>query len=327
MPRPQTTSNPRYIGVDVSKLYLDVHDERYPATQIRRTKAAIKRWIKASAANVHLVMEATGGYEALVADVCEQHEVAYSIVNAARVRHFAKALGVLAKNDSIDAKVLAHFGQTTKPVRTVRADPEVLVVRSLVERRAALIGYRTAEKNRFEHLNGPALASLKRHLMWLDREIARLATQIEKAIDDNEALRQRNAQLQSAPGVGPVVASTLIGLLPELGALNRRSIASLVGLAPWDNQSGPRNRTRRVWGGRSAVRSALYMAAVSASRFNPPLKAFYERLVAQGKPKKLALIAVARRLLTILNAIIRDAAPWRHDACEQGSRSPALVAA
>lgn len=210
-------------------------------------------------------MEATGGYEALVADVCEQHQIAYSIVNAARVRHFAKALGMLAKNDTIDAKVLTRFGETTKPVPTVRAAPEVLAVRSLVELRAALIGQRTAEKNRFEHLNGPALTSLKRHLTWLDREIARLAAQISKAIDENEALRQRNAQLQSTPGVGPVVASTLIGLLPELGALNRRAIAALVGLAPWDNQSGPCNRTRRVWGGRAAVRSALYMAAYGGS--------------------------------------------------------------
>lgn len=310
MARPETRPKPRYIGVDVSKQHLDVHDPDGQALRLRRTAAEIRRWLKSQAAGVHVVLEATGGYEALVADVCEGLSVSYSIVNAARVRHFAKALGLLAKNDRIDAEVLSRFGRATCPEATRRATPDVLAVRALVERRAALVAQRTAEKNRREHLNGAALASLERHLKWLNQEIERLGADIEAAVACNDELSQKQARLQSAPGVGPVVASTLIGLLPELGTLNRKAIAALVGLAPWENQSGPRNRTRRVWGGRAAVRSALYMAAVSASRFNPPLASLYQRLLDRNRPKKLALIAVARRLLTILNAIIRDGATW-----------------
>jgi len=322
MARPETPSKPRYLGVDVSKLHLDVHDPDGQALRLQRKATEVRRWLKTQAAGVHLVLEATGGYEALVADVCEGLSVSYSIVNAARVRHFAKALGWLAKNDRIDAEVLSRFGEATCPEPTKRATPEVLAVRALVERRAALIAQRTAEKNRREHLTGAALASLKRHLKWLNQEVERLGADIEAAVACNDQLRQKRARLQSAPGIGPVVASTLIGLLPELGTLNRKAIAALVGLAPWDNQSGPRNRTRRVWGGRAAVRSALYMAAVSASRFNPPLADFYQRLLDRNKPKKVALIAVARRLLTILNAVIRDGATW---LSEPGAAEPAAA--
>jgi transposase len=310
MARSHTPTKTHYIGVDVSKLHLDVHDERRPTPRLRRTRAALQRWLKTFDADSHLVMEASGGYEALVAEVCEQRDIAYSIVNAGRVRHFAKALGFLAKNDELDARVLTRFGQVSKPARTRRPTPEVLAVRALVERRAALVGQRTSETNRREHATGAALASIKRHLKWLNRELERLAAQIDKAIDDNEALRERRRLLQSAPGVGPVVASSLIGLLPELGALNRKAVAALVGLAPWDNQSGPRSRTRKVWGGRAAVRTALYIAAVSTSRFDPQLKAFYQCMLERGKPKKLALIAVARRLLTALNAMVRDGEQW-----------------
>lgn len=305
-------SERHFVGIDVCKKYLDIHDlETGQASRIDRNEVELEKWLSAKPGDWHLILEATGGYERLVADVCEKHGMRYSVVNPARVRHFARALGRLAKNDAIDAQVLAQFGKTLNPAPTVRPSAEVLALRALVERRADLVGQRTAEKNRQEHLSGDALKSLKRHLRWLDNEIERLDQKIAELVRDEEELQSKSKALQSVPGVGPVVATTVLALLPELGNLDRRAIAALVGLAPWTRESGPRKGTRKVWGGRAAVRTALYMAAVSAFRCNPPLKAHYERLVEQGKPKKLALIAIARKLLTFLNAILRDGTEWQ----------------
>lgn len=311
MTQTHQSSEFRFLGVDVSKTHLDVSEgAASAATRVARTHAAFEAWLAAQSGDVHVIVEATGGYEQLVADVCEARGVRYSVVNAARVRHFARASGRLAKNDAIDAEVLARFGQAMRPNPTIRPSEEVLALRALVERRADLVAQRTAEKNRHEHLKGAALQSLRRHLRWLNAEIERLSKAIDEQLAADAGLHHNAAALQSVPGVGPVVSTTLLALLPELGHLDRRAIAALVGLAPWTNESGPRSGPRRVWGGRAAVRTVLYMAAVSASRFNPPLHAHYERLIAQGKPKKLALIAIARRLLTFLNAIIRDASQW-----------------
>jgi transposase len=311
MTQGQSLSESRFVGVDVSKKHLDVFvSATGEAIRIERTRSALKAWLAKQPAEMHLVMEATGGYEQLVSDLCEVRGIRYSVLNATRVRQFARASGRLAKNDLIDACVLARFGEAMKPARTIRPAAEVLALRALVERRSDLVAQRTAEKNRREHLSGAALESVKRHLRWLDSEIDRLGLAIDEHFEKNEAMCQKATALESVPSVGPVVSTTLLALLPELGHINRRAIAALVGLAPWTNESGPRKGTRRVWGGRAAVRTVLYMAAVSASRFNPPFRAHYERLVAGGKPKKLALIALARRLLTILNAIARDNSHW-----------------
>lgn len=311
MTRPESSADRVFVGVDVSKRYLDICVHGAGDSQrIERTEPALREWLGDQTA-LHLIVEATGGYEQLVADVCDSRGVRYSIVNAARIRHFARATGRLAKNDVIDAAVLAHFGAMVQPAPTVRPSAEVLALRALVERRADLVAQRTAEKNRREHLSGAALQSLERHMDWLDGEIRRLDKDISAELRSDDALRSKADSLQSVPGVGPVVATTLLALLPELGHLDRRAIAALVGLAPWTNESGPRKGPRRLWGGRAAVRTILYMAAVSASRWNPPLKALYDRLLERGKPKKLALIAVARKLLTFLNAIARDQSGWQ----------------
>lgn len=311
MTRPHPASVSRFVGMDVSKKHLDIFvGATGEACRIARTRSALKAWLGQQPAGQHLVLEASGGYERLVIEVCDSGEVRHSIVNPARVRHFARASGQLAKSDLIDAAVLARFGEVMRPAPSIQPSPEVVALRALVERRADLVAQRTAEKNRREHLVGAALKSLKRHLRWLDAEVERLGKNIDKELAKNAELGAKAAVLQSVPGVGPVVSTTLLALLPELGRIDRRAIAALVGLAPWVNESGPRKGARRVWGGRAAVRSVLYMAAVAASRFNPPLKAHYERLVARGKPKKLALVAVARRLLTFLNAIARDGSRW-----------------
>lgn len=302
-----------FIGIDVSKKHLDLHaGGTGKREQIERAQKPLTVWLAKQPGELHVVVEATGGYERLVADVCEKLEVRYSVVNAAWVRYFARASGKLAKNDSIDAEVLARFGEAMKPKATTRPSKEVLALRALVERRADIVAQTTAEKNRREHLSGYALKSLDRHLVWLGGELKKLSLEIDKQLANHSELKEKAQMLRTVPGVGPVVATTLLALLPELGKLNRRPIAALVGLAPWADESGPRRGTRRVWGGRQAVRTTLYMSAVTASRCNPPLKEHYQRLVAAGKPKKLALIAIARKLLTILNAMVRSGSQWQH---------------
>lgn len=313
MTRSQESSGIHFIGIDVSKKHLDLHATATgESRQIERHEKALGSWLAEQTGELHLVLEATGGYERLVADVCEKLGIRYSVINAGRVRYFARASGQLAKNDSIDAEVLARFGEAMKPAVTTRPSKEVLALRALVERRADIVAQTTAEKNRQEHLSGYALKSLKRHLRWLAGELKNLNQEIDKQLVHHSELKEKAKMLRTVPGVGPVVSTTLLALLPELGNTDRRAIAALVGLAPWTHESGPRRGTRRVWGGREAVRTILYMAAVTASRCNPPLKAHYQRLLAAGKPKKLALIAIARKLLTFLNAILRDGSQWQH---------------
>ena len=311
MTRSLTAPASRYVGVDVSKKHLDVFvaasGER---RRLERSRPPLETWLGTLSGEAHLVVEASGGYERLVVELCHERGIMVSVVNATRVRQFARASGKLAKTDAIDAEVIARFGELFRPPATVQEAPEVQAIRALVERRADLVLQRTAEKNRTEHLSGAALRSLKRHLRWLDAEIGRLDHDIAVELAQSEELSTKCERLRSVPGVGPIVSVTLVALLPELGHIDRRAIASLVGLAPWSHESGPRKGRRHVWGGRAAVRSALYMAALVATRFNPPLGAHYARLLERGKPKKLALIAVARRLLTILNAIVRDGTSW-----------------
>lgn len=311
MTQPTTiASTPNYIGVDVSKLHLDVHvGEQVP--RIRRTRQKVSAWLKTLPDNAQLIMEASGGYEALVAEVCEEAQVAYSIVNPARARSLARATGKLAKNDSIDARVLTRYGQINRPVPTARPSQAVRELGFLVTRRFELVNQKTAEKNRLEHAQGDALDSIERHLVWLNNEIANLNAAIENLWTTAPELKEKGDCLRSVPGVGPVLVSVLLAKLPELGQLNRKQIASLAGLAPWENQSGTTQRTRRVWGGRAVVRTTLYMAALSAARHNPPLQEHYERLREKGKPHKLANVAIARHLLVILNAIARDLTPWK----------------
>lgn len=234
-----------------------------------------------------------------------------ALVNPTRVRRFAAAIGKLAKTDRIDAQVLAHFAQVVQPrVQATQTELERQLKRRL-SRRRQMVDMTTAEKNRLSTADAEGRQDIRRHLSWLEQELAQLDEQIDRLVQDNPTYQQRIENFDSTPGVGRVTATTLTVDVPELGQLNRQEIAALVGLAPFNHDSGKHRGKRRTFGGRSHVRSTLYMAALSASRCNPVIRDFYQRLLANGKEKKVALTACMRKLLTILNAMARDQMAWQ----------------
>ena len=261
-----------------------------------------------------VVVEATGGLELEVVAALVAAEVSVQVVNPRQVRDFAKATGQLAKTDRLDALVLAHFGAVLQP--TPRPIPEVALrdVRALVARRRQLQAMVIAEKNRRSRAPRRLHAQIDEHLTWLRRAVAALDRDLDRTIRGTPAWQASVRRWQSIPGIGPVVSATLLADLPELGTLNRQQIAALVGVAPLNRDSGTRRGTRSCWGGRAHVRTTLYMGTVVATRCNPTIRAYYHRLLAAGKPKKLALVACVHKLLTILNAITRHASVWQPSA-------------
>jgi transposase len=299
-----------WIGVDVAKDAIDVADAAGgPVGRIARTAARLQEWAARVPSTARVVMEATGGYERTVATALRARGIAVSIVNPRQVRDFAKATGQLAKTDRIDARVLAHYGAALHPRITVAMADDVQAVRALVDRRRQLVDARTAEKNRRKQASDAVIGSIDDHIEWLDRQIDTLDRAIADALHAQTCTRM--APLRTAPGVGMVVAATLRAHLPELGTLNRKRIAALVGLAPFARESGTCRGRRAIWGGRAEARAMLFLAAQSAARWDPGLRDFYARLVARGKPKQAAVAAVARKLLTAVNAMVRDRQPWR----------------
>ena len=303
------------VGIDVAKDKLDVgvrpSGERFV---VARTEAGLKelnnRLSKLGAAVVGL--EATGGYETVVAASLSAAGLPVVVVNPAQVRAFANALGKRAKTDPIDAAVIAHFIEATKPKVRPLPDEATRQLGDLVGRRSQILAMIVAEQQRKKHRPNPRmLASVERLLAALQRELSDLDGQIREAIKASPVWREKDELLESVPGVGPAISSRLLAGLPELGALDRRKITALGGLAPWTRQSGRWKGKSFIGGGRADVRSALFMGALVAVKHNRTLKAFYERLIAAGKEKMVALIVVARKLLTILNAILRDGEPWR----------------
>ncbi len=261
----------------------------------------------------HIVaLEATGGFETVVAAALAGAKLPVVIVNPAQVRAFAKALGKRAKTDPIDAAVIAHFAEATKPQVRPLPDEATRLLADLVARRRQIIEMIGAEHQREQRMTIPRVKkSISRLLKALEKELASLDDDIDNAVRGSPAWREKENLLASVPGVGPVIARTLISELPELGTLGRKEIAALAGLAPFTRQSGKWRGKSFIGGGRTAVRCALFMGAMVAKQHNPILKAFFDRLVAAGKPKMVAIIAVARKLLTMLNAIIRDNRPWQ----------------
>ena len=233
------------------------------------------------------------------------------VVNPRQVREFARATGRLAKTDALDAQVLAQFGEAVKPELRPLPDAATQELSALLMRRRQLVEMLTAEKNRLGTAASSACPDIQDHIRWLEHRLSDLDGQLAQAIRSSPSWRERDNLLKSTPGVGPVLSTTLLAELPELGSLSRKEIAALVGVAPLNRDSGTLRGRRTVWGGRSQVRAALYMAALVATRFNPVIRAFYQRLQAAGKPNKLALTACMRKLLTILNAMMRHQIPWR----------------
>lgn len=299
-------------GVDVCKSFLDIEVEGGGTTRLRNSSAAWTAWLTAqpSLESLHVIVEATGGFEKTVADGCESLGVTYSIVNPWRVRRFAQAIGKLAKTDRVDAHVLVAFGRAVPQRPHCQPTEDVIALRALVDRRNDLIKNRTSEKNRLKQASATK-EDIQRHIDWLTNEIKTMDRRIKTQLKSSEELEAKVELLSTVKGVGPVTIATLLAYMPELGTLKRRPIAALAGLAPYANDSGPRNGRRSIFGGRAVVRTALYMAAMVASHHNPTLKLKYDRLIARGKPTKLAITAVARQLLTILNAMLRDQAAWK----------------
>ena len=302
-----------FIGIDVSRDHLDVAIR--PSGEVFRvanTPEGIASLIDRLEPLVPqlVVLEATGGFERLVAVALAEANIASRIVDPARVRHFARSLGQHSKTDAIDARVLAHFGDAVRPEARQLPSEKAQELQALVDRRNQLIGIRTAELNRLRQAANSVKAGLEAHIKWLNRQIDDIDDMIQKHITADPDWGPRDEVLRTIPGVGPQTSRALIAQVPELGRLSRKQIAALAGLAPRARDSGVVKGTRTIFGGRRSVRTALYMASVASLRFNPVLKAFYARLRACGKPAKVALIAVARKLLTIDNAIVRDLQPW-----------------
>jgi transposase len=263
-----------------------------------------------------VVLEATGGLERDVAAALAVAKLPAAVVNARQVRDFARAMGKQAKTDGIDAAVLAHFGEVVRPSVQVVGDEVSQALEARITRRNQLIQMFVAEKNRramlvIQRTGSTAMAkSIEVHVQWLEKQIAELDEEIDRLIKNSPVWREMDDLLQSVPGVGPVTSRTLLSCVPELGTLGNKQIAALVGVAPFNHDSGQRAGRRTIWGGRAEVRSVLYMAVVAAIRCNPHLRSFYARLKAAGKASKVAITATMRKLLVTLNAMIRDRTPW-----------------
>lgn len=303
-----------YVGIDVSKDHLDIavsaegeswtvaHDDAGVSALVQRLQGLAVRLV---------VVEATGGYEARVVAALATAGLPVTLVNPRQVRDFARASGRLAKTDVLDARMLAQFAETMRPPVRPLPDAETQHLAALMNRRRQLIEMHTAESNRLRAATVAMQQEIQAHLTWLKKRLAALDRELGKAVQASELWRHRDALLQSTPGVGPTLARTLLADLPELGSLDRRQIAALVGVAPFNRDSGTWRGRRSVWGGRSHVRHVLYMAALTATRYNRTIKSFYQRLITAGKKFKVAIVACMRKLLTILNAMLKHGTQWR----------------
>ncbi len=303
-----------FVGVDVSKDSLDVAIGTQKeiitfANDQKSVDALVKKLGRIKAQLT--VFESTGGYELLAASCLAEAGLAVVIVNPRQVRNFAKATGILAKTDAIDARVIAHFAQAVRPEVRQLKDRHTSELSALVTRRRQIIEMIVAERNRLRLANKRNKKDIEDHIRWLKKRLDKIETDIGKMIQNSPIWRCKDDILQSVPGIGPVTSASLICDLPELGVLSPKKIAMLVGLAPLNCDSGKYKGRRRIWGGRASVRSGLYMATMAAIRCNPAIKGFYQRLIAAGKCHKVAATACMRKLLIIVNAMLRDQTLWQ----------------
>lgn len=303
-----------FVGIDVSKRSLDVSirpsGEAFRGDNDAEGVAALVERLRGMSPTL-VVLEATGGLQAPLVAALAEAAVPVVVVNPRQVRDFAKALGRLAKTDGIDATVLAHFAQAVRPEQRPLPDRQTQKLEALLVRRRQLVEMMTAERCRLAVTTAPVQADIREHIAWLKQRLCGIDEELNEAVVASPELRAKSELLRSVPGVGPIVATTLLAELPELGTLNRKAIAALVGVAPLNRDSGTMQGKRGTWGGRPAVRATLYMGALVAVRYNPTFRAMYRRLCAAGKLKKVALVACMRKLLIALNAMLRDRTPWQ----------------
>jgi transposase len=309
-----TQGKAHVVGIDVSKRSLDVcllpEGETFVVSNDHEGVDELLSRLGGRRPEL-VVLEATGRYERLAATSLAASGIAVAVVNPRQARDFAKAIGRLAKTDRIDAYVLARFASAIGPSPSVIPDEEALLLQAILARRRQLLAMLTAEKNRLRMAPEALKKRIWAHMRWLEKEIERTDRDLDEAIASSATFKENEALLRSVPGVGPVLARTLLAELPELGTITHKRLCALVGVAPFNRDSGQGRGKREVWGGRAPVRATLYMGALVATRYNPQIKEFYERLLAAGKPKKVAVVACMRKLLSILNALMRDRAVWR----------------
>jgi transposase len=303
-----------FVGIDVSKKRLDVavrpEDRRWEVENDEKSIRLLIDSLKDLPSEL-IIAEATGGLEIPLVSALAEAGLPIVVVNPRQVRDFAKAVGQLAKTDKIDAEVLAHFGEALRPeVRPVKSR-QLQELSALVSRRRQLVDMLTMEKNRLASAPKGIRKDITSHIAWLEKRLKDVNGKLSQTVEDCPAWREKDEIMRSVPGVGPVFSSSLLANVPELGRLNRREIASLIGVAPLNRDSGQHSGTRIVWGGRANVRSVLYMATVAATRSNPVIKSFYQRLIGAGKKFKVAITACMRKLLTIINAMVRSGTMWQ----------------
>jgi len=302
-----------FIGVDVSKARLDCATESGEATSHPNDREGIElvvSWCKKLPPSC-IVVEATGGFEIPLVSELAAADLPVVVVNPRQVRDFAKATGRLAKTDQLDAAVLAAFGAAVKPARRPLKEEENYLLEALVTRRRQLLDMVVAEENRLRGTRSQRVRKdIEKHLRWLKKRLLDVDSDMRDMIRASDVWRERDELLQTVPGIGPATSARLLASLPELGTLDRKQIAALAGVAPFNRDSGTLRGTRTCWGGRATVRTALYMAALVASRHNPAIREFYNRLVTRGKAPKSALVACMRKLLVTVNAMLRNRQPW-----------------
>jgi transposase len=303
-----------FVGIDVSKRQLDVAimpqgQSLAVANDAHGIAALVEQALACRPASV--VLEATGGLETAVASALAAAGLPVAVVNPRQVRDFARASGTLAKTDRLDARVLAAFAQAIRPAVRPLPDAEAQALAHLLSRRRQLVEMRKQERTRLTQAVEALKAELKAHIEWLDGRIAALDIDLTARLRTSEAWRTKQDLLKPVPGIGPATLFALLIDLPELGQLDRKKIAALVGLAPYNRDSGKMSGTRAIWGGRASIRSALYMATLTAVQHNPVIRLFYQRLTSAGKAFKVAMVACMRKLLTILNAMIKHNQPWQ----------------
>jgi len=301
------------IGIDVAKLKLDVAFNERLLLTVDNLEDGFKQILTqiARPKSVCFVLEATGGYEKRFVSFLLSKQLAVCVVNAKRVRDYAKAIGQHAKTDRIDAQVIRQYAEIIQPKPNEQRTEEAQKLEALIKRRDQLVRQRAIEKQHLEAVSDKeSIRSIKKFIIAFDQEISRIETLIQKLITQNATLSKHRAQLGQVHGIGMVTVTTLLAQLPELGQLSNKQISALVGLAPFCRDSGGVKGKRMIWGGRALVRSTLYMATLSAVRYNKPIKIFYDRLLARGKLKKVVLVACMRKLLTILNAKVKNGTDW-----------------